>query len=598
MIDPTHPSSPKPGGRFPGRFSVWPRRRWQGDALTQHRQWQTDRTILVLLLVALAGGVVALGARPLAQKLKAWHARRLAKEGIELIESRKWREANAKVADASRLAPGEAEVRVARARLFAQGTPAQEVQAWREVIDAFPGEPEHYTGLALALLRAGLTAEAAQTLERLPESLRGSGRARLAEGLLRWREGNASRAESALREAVQLLPRAPEAQLALARFLVGGSGVQARAGVELLERLRAPAGDPEAGRAARFALLEYFLGANDLPRSLGLARELAEQPGADFSDMLLLATVLARAGADSALAPLLQRLIENAEGKPGELASLLAWLQRNGRQAAALELAGKLPVDIQRKAGLTPALAGLWESVGRRAELRELLRQGDWSEARFVRAAYLARTAEQDGNRELREAHWARALAEAGADPVTLQGLLAFAVQWRWGADQLELHRRLAALPHPAPAQLQAWWEAAATLRHVPHVFDATRALLAAGIDNVGIRNDFAATALLLGRELPRAHTLALQNFQAQPDRLEVAATWATSLRLQGRVEEALRVIARLPSDSARAPEVEMERAFCFAAAGRKEEAKAIASRVRVEVLTTEEQALWRELMR
>src|SRR4051794_33166650 len=67
--------------------------------------------VAVLFLLAL---------RPTARYLRTWHARRLATEGLSLMEAKKWNEASEVILQAYRLDPQEPLVLRSQARLLTQ----------------------------------------------------------------------------------------------------------------------------------------------------------------------------------------------------------------------------------------------------------------------------------------------------------------------------------------------------------------------------------------------------------------------------------------------------------------------------------------------
>jgi predicted Zn-dependent protease len=68
--------------------------------------------------------------------------------------------------------------------------------------------------------------------------------------------------------------------------------------------------------------------------------------------------------------------------------------------------------------------------------------------------------------------------------------------------------------------------------------------------DNLHVKNNFATTSFLLKQGLPRAHEVAKEIYQQQPTNPIICSTFAYSLHLQGRNQEAVEVVSKLaPGD-------------------------------------------------
>lgn len=584
---------PSPASRepFPRWFSLRPQRRWHGSPKERYEQWRIDRLAAWLGLAAVLLVAMGFSIRPVTRLVRGYHARSLVAEGLQLIQARDWNAAGERIREASMLAPADPQVRVARARLFSRAPAEVEVKAWEEVLEHVPNANEYAAWHALALTRAGRAREAEAALARLPEALRGTGRARAAQGAISTALNRREEAVSALRDAVRLLPKEPELALALGQILLSGSPGRMREGVDLLESLNP---DPETRRMADAILVQHFLATGAPERARPPAERLVASKEAEFSDSLLLAAVLLRLRDEVALATLLASLDPETRRSPRNFASLLLWLLGAGRLDEALATVDRSSREMRAPAPLTPLLAELWDRGKRQRELQALLREGDWSTAPIARIAYQARAASLEGsNSPQRPALWAKARQLAKDDTDAQESLLVLARRWQWGPEQLELHRTLAADPSTARlAQLRAWHEASTQQRSTLDTFLATQALLARGEKSLVVANDFAATAFLLGRELPKAHAIALEFAQQRRSAPEMTATVVTSLRLQGRLDEAWKYLQYIPQAALKIPSIALEHALLQRARGQLEAARSLAASIRAEELCAEEQAL------
>lgn len=547
------------------------------------RRWRPSPYVgrWLVLLTLVAGGllVVALLARPTSRLVKSWQARRMTAEALAAVEKRDWKTADAKLRGALTLSPFEPVARVAWARLLGQGPPEEAAKAWDDVCKLRPEAAEYRLEYAIALLRVDKMAEAEAEFARCGEVGQRSARGRLFEGMRWLRLGDRPRGISALRDTIRLAPDDLDTRWFLGGQLLAGSATERLEGGRLLESLRDV---PGLQRAAILLLFQHARADGDLERARGLAAELAAGEGSSMADQVRLAEVLADQGETSARSELEKKMLKEAEGAWPAMAAVLAWLgSRPETRQKALDVAELLLPEGRFSRFLTPVLAELWEPEKRHLEqFREILRQGDWGEWEMLGAVFRARLAEKEGAEAVRQEQWRRALESAGWQPASLERLLGLSRRWRWLAAEIELYERLAVLRPGDRALLKGWRLVGVTTRRSDIVQRACAALLAAGDESFETKNDFAAAALMRRIEVDRAAKLAVENYSAQPKSPYAAATYAFSLRLQGQAEEGLRVLGQLPVEPGEHPSVQLERACCLEALGRREEARAIATKL------------------
>ncbi len=541
------------------------------------------------------GLILLVAARPVAQAIRTSHARGLARESLVAADARDWKRANEKARAALALAPAEALAAVAEARVFSAGAPQRAIAAWSALCARFPTDEGYRIELVLALARLDRGIEARELFARCTETTRAGASGRLAAGLLAVAVGDTPRAVVSLREAMRLAPAELESRWVLGRLLLAGNLEEVRKGIALLEGLQA---DLLFGRPARLLLVGAHQKAGDFSRARLEAEALAAAPDASVEDLLRLSSLLQERDDPAPRAALRARINALITRDRGSLAFYLAQLiERSDGRAEALTIAAELPPETRDSRILTPILARLWESApGTRTEFRQILRSGDWTGAEHEADAYRARLAEREENPPLRAELWGRAERRAGDDPESLARLLGLARRWHWTEEPLALYPRLALRRPNDRALLEEWHGAGITARRSSAVQASCAALLAAGVNTPRIRNDFVGAALLRGQERARAAELALQNFAGEPLNPDFAATYATSLRLAGRAWDGLRVLDALDPVSAIREPVQLERAACLAALGRKAEARAIALKVPQGIWFPEEEGMLAQL--
>ncbi|MCC6355105.1 MAG: tetratricopeptide repeat protein [Verrucomicrobiae bacterium] len=91
---------------------------------------------------------------------------------------------------------------------------------------------------------------------------------------------------------------------------------------------------------------------------------------------------------------------------------------------------------------------------------------------------------------------------------------------------------------------------------------------------NLVIKNNTAALLLLGNKDLERAMGLAKEVYEQKPDEINVADTYARALALNGRVQEAVAVYAKMPVDAFKQSAIRLHYADALRLAGRVAEAK------------------------
>lgn len=91
---------------------------------------------------------------------------------------------------------------------------------------------------------------------------------------------------------------------------------------------------------------------------------------------------------------------------------------------------------------------------------------------------------------------------------------------------------------------------------------------------NLVIKNNTAALLLLGNRDLERAMGLAKEVYEQKPDETNVADTYARALALNGRVQEAMAIYAKMPADALKQSAIRLHYADALRMAGRTAEAK------------------------
>jgi predicted Zn-dependent protease len=306
----------------------------------------------------------------------------------------------------------------------------------------------------------------------------------------------------------------------------------------------------------------------DLAKAEDYSRELIADPQARLDDRLQHLNIL-RERKNPEAADYLNLLKNQAGTNAMQAYDLSVWLITHGMVAEDLQWLTNLIASVRSEQPAPLALVDCYLATRDWAGLQTYLEGQKWGDLDFLRFAYLSRSAEELRQRLAAEAHWRSALRQAGERYGPLSKLLALAGNWGrereyedllWQLAQhfprdrggffRELERRYAATDNTSGLNKLA----AAKLSYDAHDFRA--------------QNDFAATALLLRLNLPRAHELAKEAYSAHPEEAIVASTYAYSLHVQGRTKLGLGVLEKLKPEVREKPPVVLYYGVLLAAAG------------------------------
>jgi Flp pilus assembly protein TadD len=249
------------------------------------------------------------------------------------------------------------------------------------------------------------------------------------------------------------------------------------------------------------------------------------------------------------------------------------WMSVNGLAAEATSWLNGLPTSIRAQTPVGIAMAQAFVARRDWNGAETFLAGQTWGELEFLRFAWLSRAAWEQKRPSEAESHWRLALRQAGERLGLLRVLLRMAescgqergredVLWRivqrspkekWVSR--ELHKLFVTDGNTVGLNRLYEWMADCDSK-----------------DWVA-RNNFAATSMLLGLNLAKAHQFALQLYREKPNEPILASTYAYSLHLQGRTKDALAVLEKCPAQALADPAVALYYGVLLSADGRTNEA-------------------------
>ena len=374
-------------------------------------------------------------------------------------------------------------------------------------------------------------------------------------------------AETHLAAALQLDPtnRQYAMNLAVVR-LSSTNAVTLAAARATLEQFRT---DPALGAAALRSLVADALAHGKTVSAQDYATQLLANAQCTLGDRLQYLGILRqRPGAAAELNHELQGLQMASATNAVAVAQVSGWMLANDRQGEVIPWLTGLPAETRNQAPFRLALANAYVAAGDWHGLRGYLTRDKWGELEFFRLAFLSRAWSQLGEGMVAGSTWRAAVSEAGNRYGALTALLDLAD--RWGMTQARedlLERMVQQFPkeHWPEQELAQSYFASGDTAGLNWLFAR---MLAGSPDNLGLKNNLAATALLLRTNLPQACQWAAEVYHQKTNDATVASTYAYSLQLQGRADAGLAVMKKLDARQLAEPSVALYYGLLLTATG------------------------------
>ncbi len=473
----------------------------------------------VLLTLAL---LLYFGGKPAYRGVRAWQARRLAREASALVAQEKWGEASRRAQDAYLLRPNEPEAIRVTARLLTRvGQAAEAIKFWEELAKVAPltsDDRRDYAACALAvgqgqIVEAQLAALAAAADE-----------ADVPANWLLAAELAATRADTtaALANARKVMAAGDRATARerLIASLLAASMPDATGRREATAQMTALAtGESNVALEAIVWLARRRLGGEVDPEGLSTAQliqRLNQHPSARAIHHLLAFELEMRAN-PSAHDEIIQRAVAQY-GQTSDreaFARLMAWLNEQREPARVLEL---LSFDRSlESAELFVSRLDALGSLGRWSEVKSAIDGKRFPLEPIWEEIYLARSLAMMGDMSASENRWRRARQAAAGNVERLSLVARFAEQTGAPAAAEAAYREAATLaPELRPAQ-EALLKFLNDSGDTAKTHDQLRAMLKVWPDDRGLQNDDAYFSALRNEGVAEAAATAERLYREQP---------------------------------------------------------------------------------
>jgi len=445
------------------------------------------------------------------------------------------------------------------------------LQWMRRLVELDPGNQNNILLWARCAIRQGELMVADQILLRIPEQQRQTLDFHRVAGQLAIQMRQYPAAEYHFAKAQLLAPDSKQDRLNLAsiRLLSAKSDVIQSSLATLEQFLADPQLDIEAGRS----LLSYYQQRNDTTKQVELAKKIYQLPRARFSDYLTYIQILHNAGSKQ-FEPELARAQTLALQKKESVSEMLAWMNARALAKEAYDWAASLPKDIQQQPAVMLVMAETMTILKKWTDLQKLTAKSDWQEMEFLRLAFLSRAQKEQDMWGQSRASWRQALTSVGLDAQNRTLLAKMVQSWGWNSEAEEIWLSLARGQQGQLGALRALHKIYLTTGDSRRLLRVTEQIYLIMPEDPVIKNNYASLSFLLGQNLPKARELATANFKAAPKDAAAIATYALSLREDGKLKEAIDLMEQLPANAKKNPTLAAYLGIFLAEAGQKKAAK------------------------
>ena len=528
------------------------------SAELEARRRKGRRLVVVLALLLLLGLGGVFGARPAAHAIKAWQARRHARETFALIEKEQWNDARKEATAAYQLWPEEPEAIRAVARFLSRTRQPQALEFWDRLDKRGRLTRDDLVDEASIALIAGDDTRAKRALAALLGGKNGAVKAvdQLLAAQLSMRQGAPIEAHDALQKVFGDSSATSRERLQAALLEIAISGGNEAWRDEAWTVLRKIGDEKDAaGLDALTVLAQTVISQEKLPASfpitaIELAQKLETHPLARAPQQLL-ATDLRIREQKEAREELITQAIERwKNGAPEELVALATWLNGKSEFQRVLDAISPEKALLSRDLFLQhlDALGGL----GRWNEIKQRLDRDIFPLDPVVQKMYLARCNAQLGEKAASENNWQRALESAHGDPTKLLTLGSYAEKNNAIEIARAAYEEAVAEAPKLRAAHQGRLRLAQATNDTRKIHEVLADMLAIWPNDPAVQNDEAYTRLLLlggtaagpstdpKQELEKIEELATQLVQREPSSLPHRTLLALARLKLGKYSDAM----------------------------------------------------------
>jgi predicted Zn-dependent protease len=412
---------------------------------------------------------------------------------------------------------------------------------------------------------------AAQALSGLDEKSRSTATFHKLAGALAWQLKDAADAEKQYSEALQLEPGNEATVLNLSTIRLASTNKAVADAARLaLEQIPAnSAVHPTALRylAADAAAHERF------DRALSYSKAVISAPGATYNDKIAHLQLLLDAKSP-AYSDWLAGLEEDAKHSPDHAYSLGHWMAVNESPSNALHWLQSLPTAQQLNLPVPLIIADCQIALNDWTGLRAVVEKRNWDDAEYYRLCLESMADRHLDDSLSAKTAWERAFRLASHRLDRLTRLTQITASWGWRPEMNEvLQEVISDFPKEKWAVDDLMSSFYADGDTVALAGLLARAYSANPSDN-RLKNTLASVSLLRNSDLENAYRLAREAYNSSPENPFFISTYAYSLLLQKKPDDAVKVLGGLKAEYLKNPSIAAYYGVVQAQTGHKDVAK------------------------
>jgi predicted Zn-dependent protease len=327
------------------------------------------------------------------------------------------------------------------------------------------------------------------------------------------------------------------------------------------------------------------------PKALEYLGQVVQTPSASIGDRLDYLALLRQSG-NADYTTYRHKLEEQSTNSPAQAFALGRWMAMAEGSTNALRWLLSLPNTIQTNQPVPLIITDCQISSKQWTTLRTFVSTADWGESEYYRFAVESYADRSLGEDRSAANAWRKAVRLSTHRLDHLTTLARVTAGWGWADEQVDLLRQIT-----TEFPKEKW----ATESLVAHLYSQgnTRGLQelltklnTADPSDARIKNNLANVYLLRNTDLARAHRLAKEAYEKASDDPFFASTYAYSLLLQDRLQDATNVIEKVKPEFLRVPSIAAYYGIIEARTAHKQAAKASLERATSAPLLPEEKDL------
>jgi len=390
-------------------------------------------------------------------------------------------------------------------------------------------------------------------------------------GAVAWGVHAPAEAEKEYAEALRLQPTNSIVAMNLATTkLLATNPAVADSARRSLEQI--PTNSPLHLTAIRF-LVTDAINHKSFQTALACSQEVVADPKSSYADKLTHLQILS-ASQDPRESAWLADLKGDAAHSPQHAYILGHWLQNQQSPALALQWLQSLPQETQTNMPVPLAITDCLIATKDWNGLLTLVQKQDWDELNFYRFALESLAHRNNDEAMAEKSAWRRCLLMSSSRLDRLVKLDQLTSAWGWSQERTDvLQEVISGFPKEvwADEELVGLFYATGNTHALASLLDK---LYAADPSNLRIKNNLATVLMLLKSDAPKAHRLAFESYSNSTNNPFFACTYAYSLLLQSKPEEAVRILGALNTDNLKNPSIAAYYGVVEAEAGHKDAAK------------------------